>query len=161
MVHLTIEFMGYSEEDKNRRVGVLNDIHYKHFELLLEIADKELIAAEQRITSKIYNLEKTQEFNKLLSRDKIVNKIYSDMTKLFNLYKTLKNPMFVERDLLENIRKLDEDEEFTNACKAYPELMEIKSNLSLLYSAYEYKQTIYDELAFIEKEYGVNDPIIR
>lgn len=161
IVHLLIELSIFSDSEKNKRVSVLNDIHYRHFELLLEIADKELVVAEKGIVDRLYELEQKKEFNKLILGDKIIKKIYDDMNKLFNLYKTLKNPMFVEKDLLESIRKLDEDEEFVNASKQYPELMAIKSNLSLLYAAYEYKQTIYDELANIEKEYGVNEPLVR
>jgi hypothetical protein len=69
--------------------------------------------------------------------------------------------MNIEKDLLENIRKLDQDEEFLNAAKVHPELSEIRASLSALYSAYEYKQSLYDELAKIEAEHGVRSPILR
>jgi hypothetical protein len=161
IVHFVLAMSKYSDSQKNRRLQTLNDIHYQHIDALREIANKELVMAEVNITSRIYELERKEEFNELLSRDRIVNKIYGDMTKLFNLYKTLKNPMNVEKDLLESIKKLDQDEEFLTAAKVHPELAEIRASLSALYSAYEYKQALYDEFTKIELEHGVSSPIIR
>ncbi len=161
IVHVVLALSKYSDSQKNKRLHVLNDIHYVHIEKLKEIANRELIIAEDTISSRIYELERKEEFNKLLAQDKIINKIYSDMAKLFNLYKTLKNPMNIEKDLLENIKKLDQDAEFLSAAKIHPELAEIRSGLAALYSAYEYKQALYDEFSKIEEEYGVRSPILR
>jgi hypothetical protein len=161
IVHVVLALSKYSDSQKNKRLQTLNDVHYKHIEVLREIANRELIMAEDNITTRIYDLERKDEFNKLLTEDKIVNKIYLDMTKLFNLYKTLKNPMNIEKDLLENIRKLDQDVEFLDAAKLHPELAEIRASLSALYSAYGYKQSLYDELAKTELEHGVRSPILR
>lgn len=161
IVHVILALSKYSESQKNKRLQTLNDIHYKHIEVLREIANRELVIAEDDISQRIYELEKREEFNKLLTEDKIVNKIYEDMTKLFNLYKTLKNPMNIEKDLIENINKLDQDVEFQNATKLHPELAQIRVSLSALYSAYEYKQALYDELTKIELEHGVRSPILR
>jgi hypothetical protein len=161
VVHIVLALSKYSDSQKTKRLSTLNDVHYKHIEALREIANRELIIAEDNISTRIYELEKKEEFNALLTEDKIIGKIYSDMTKLFNLYKTLQNPMNVEKDLLENIRKLDEDTQFLDAAKLHPELEVIRSSLSSLYSAYEYKQALYDELLKVELEHGVRSPILR
>ncbi|MGV8162893.1 MAG: hypothetical protein ACP5N2_06200 [Candidatus Nanoarchaeia archaeon] len=161
LVHALLAISRFSEFEKNRYLQILNDNHYKHVLALINIANDQLVVSEKDIVSRIYILEQKPEFNDLISKNKIVEKIYLDMSKLFNLYKTLNNPMNVEKDLLENIRKLDQDNEFLDAAKLYPELGSIRSALSMIYSAYEAKQGLYDELNKIEQEYGIKEELVR
>jgi len=161
IVHMVLYLSNYSESRKNKEVLLLNDAHYKHVLVLISIVNEQLISSESNVVSKIYSLESKEGFNKLLAKDKIVEGIYKDMNKLFSLYKTLNNPMSIEKDLLLNIRKLDEDKKFIETAKMYPELAEIRSGLSMIYLAYEYKQGLYDELTNIEYEFGIETPVAR
>ncbi len=161
IVHFVLKYTKYGERQKDSHLLLLNDAHYKHVIALLKIANQELIYSENRITASIYVLEQKKEFNELLSKEIVIREIYTDMTKLFNLYKTLKNPMAIERDLLNNIKGLEQDKLFVEAAKTYPEFADIRSKLSLLYAAYESKQGLYDELSNIELVYGIKERVVR
>ncbi|MFA6073385.1 MAG: hypothetical protein WC758_04695 [Candidatus Woesearchaeota archaeon] len=161
VVHVVLALTKFSEKQKNKHLQILNDTHYKHICALLRIADEQLFNSEKGIVSKIYILEQKQEFNMFLLKDKSLSNIYGDMTKLFNLYKTLKNPMNIEKDLLENMKNLEKDMKFQELAEKYPELSSIRQDLGMLYSTYESKQGIYDELTKIEEEYGIKEKLIR
>ncbi len=151
VIHVLIAVMKYSEKAKMRKMRLLNNSYYRHVMYLIKITNEQLSKSENEITQKIYLLGQDGEFHDLVTGTKEIRNIYYDMTKLFTLYKEGKQASKVEKDLLSNMEKLDKNEAFSEAALKHPELDSLKSNLALLYKAYESKQELYDELRRIEK----------
>jgi hypothetical protein len=114
--------------------------------------NKELLKSEVEITNKIYTLNNKDEFATLLAETKEIKKIYVDLLKLFSLYSDGKDSLEIEKDLLEQINSLENNEEFNKASDEHPELEILRNNISLLYEAYGYKKELVDELKATEEK---------
>lgn len=153
IIHFIVALFKYRDKDKEKKFKMLNDTHYQHVLRLVKVVNDQLMKSEADIANTIFALGKNEEFHDLLAKTEPLKKAYSDMLKLYDIYKEGKPATSVEKDLLSNLEALDKDEAFNAAAAEHPELAGLKHNLSLLYKAYENKQDLYDEMVKIEKEY--------
>ena len=156
-IYMILELFKYSEKAMRRKIKLLNDTHYAHVLGLVKVVNSQLVDSETEISNMLYKLDRSKEFNDLLSKTDSLKKVYADIEKLYKLYKEEKPATSVEKDLLENISKFEVDEEFKEQAKKYPEIDKLRNRLASLYKAYEHKQELYDELIKIEEEYELGE----
>jgi hypothetical protein len=154
LIHLIINFLKYDEKNKILRARMLHDTHYQHIKSLIEIANQQLIRSEATITNTIFLLQKNEEFKEYLMQKKAMAQVYKDMLRLFDTYKLGGDAISIEKDLLDNLEKLNTDSDFKEASEKHPDIGGLRSGLSLLYKAYQAKQELYNELSKSEEEYA-------
>ncbi len=160
IIYLVLILLRFTEKDLKKKMLLFNDTHYQHVLKLVVIINSQLSTSEKEISKSLKELDKDKEFHALMNEIKSLKVIYKDLNKLRTIYKEGKEATKVEKELLENINELIEDEKFNEEIENIPGLGNLKNNLSALYKSYEYKQDLYDEMIKIEEEYEGKEPEI-